>query len=143
MDIQHQKSWWGRNWLWVVPVGGCLTLIVLFIFGIGAALFGVSEVLKGSEPYEYAIEEARNDSEVIAILGEPIQTSGMMEGTVNFKNDSGRVNLEVPIRGPNGTATVKVKGEKEDGEWTYEELYVTIEKTDEKINLLDNGLDEN
>ena len=29
MEEQKQKSWLGKNWPWVVPVGGCLTLIIV------------------------------------------------------------------------------------------------------------------
>ncbi len=42
MENAQQKSWFGRNWRWVLPVGGCLTVILLFVFGIGALFFGVS-----------------------------------------------------------------------------------------------------
>lgn len=142
-EHNDQKSWFGRNWIWVVPVGGCLTIILLFIFGIGAAIFGVSEALKSSEPYEYAIEVASQDEALIAEVGEPIETNGIMQGTINFKNNSGRVDIRVPLKGPNGEATVFVKGEKEDGIWTYEKLYVTIKDTQETINLLDKALEGN
>jgi len=35
----QQKNWFVRNWLWVVPVGGCLTIILLFVLGVGAIFF--------------------------------------------------------------------------------------------------------
>ena len=43
MEEVKQKSWFGRNWVWVVPLGGCLTIIALFVLGIGALVFGVSK----------------------------------------------------------------------------------------------------
>jgi hypothetical protein len=141
MEAQNQKSWFSQNWIWVVPVGGCLTLIILGIFGLGAAFFGISEVVKSSEPYEFAIEESMHNAELVSILGEPIETDGMMQGTINFKNKSGNVDISVPLRGPNGEATIFIKGEKEDGTWTYEEFYVVIKETSEKINLLDKDLE--
>lgn len=139
----QQKSWFGRNWLWVVPVGGCLTIILLFIFGIGAAIFGVSEVLKGSAPYELAVNEAKYNEELIAILGEPIETNGIMQGNLNFKNGSGSADISVPLKGPKGEATVHIKGEKEDGEWTYEEFYILIKNSNERINLLEKSMEGN
>lgn len=141
MEELKQNNWFSSNWMWVVPVGGCLTLIVLAIFGLGAAFFGISEVVRGSEPYEYAIEESINSPELVSLLGDPIETNGMMQGTINFKNKSGSVDISVPLKGPNGEATVFIKGEKEDGTWTYEELYVLIKETSEKINLLDKDLE--
>jgi len=51
MEVQQKKSWWGRNWPWVLPVGGCLTVILLLVFGVGAIFFGVTNALKNSTPY--------------------------------------------------------------------------------------------
>jgi hypothetical protein len=124
-------------------VSGCLTLIVLAIFGLGAVFFGLSEALTGSEPYKYAVDEATNSPELIAVLGEPIETNGIMQGTVNFKDDSGSVDIRIPLIGPNGEATLIVVGEKEDGIWSYEELFVSIKETNEKINLLGKILEGN
>ena len=139
----QQKGWFGRNWMWVVPVGGCLTIILLFIFGIGAAIFGVSEVMKGSAPYELAVGEAMHNEELIAILGEPIETNGIMQGNLNFKNGSGSADISIPLKGPNGEATVFIKGEKEDGQWTYDEFYILLESNNERINLLDKSMEGN
>ena len=137
----QQRNWFGRNWLWVVPVGGCLTIILLFIFGIGALFFGVSEVLSNSTPYEYAVEKASNDSSVIEYLGNPIETAGIMRGNISIKNGSGEVDISIPLKGPKGKGSVIVIGKKIDGEWIYEELYVLIKETNDKINLLDKVLE--
>ena len=39
---ENQKSWIARNWPWALPVGccsGCLVLVLLFVFGVGATIF--------------------------------------------------------------------------------------------------------
>jgi len=137
----QQKSWFSRNWIWVVPTGGCLVIILLFVFGIGAAIFGVSKMFTGSAPYEYAVEQASTNPRVIEILGEPVETAGIMQGNISLKNDSGEVAIKIPLKGPNGKGSVTIKGDKTDGEWVYEELYVLIKETNEKINLLDKALE--
>ena len=137
----QQQNWFARNWLWVVPVGGCFTIILLFIFGIGAIFFGVTNVLKNSTPYEYAVELASNNSKVIEYLGEPIETAGIMSGNISINNDAGEVDIEIPIKGSKANGSVVVIGEKIDGEWFYEELYVLIKETNEKINLLEKILE--
>jgi len=137
----QQKNWFTRNWLWVIPVGGCLTIICLFVFGVGAIFFGVTNVLKNSTPYEYAVELASNNSDVIQFLGEPIETHGIMSGNISIQNNSGEVDISIPIKGSKGKGTVIVIGEKIDGEWFYEELYVLIKETNEKINLLNKTLE--
>jgi hypothetical protein len=139
--IEH-PSWWKRNWKWALPVGGCLTLIVLFIALIGAGIFGVSKMFTGSEPYTYALEQVQSNEQVIELLGEPIETNGIMQGSINFSNNEGNANISIPIKGPNGEGKIYVVGEKRNDTWTYSELEVRINENNEVINLLDEGLHE-
>ncbi|MEM9679151.1 MAG: cytochrome c oxidase assembly factor Coa1 family protein [Bacteroidota bacterium] len=141
MDDNKQRSWWSRNWPWVVPVGGCLILIILGILGIGGLIFGVTSMIKNSAPYEYALEQAKQNEDVIYALGEPIETNGIMQGNLSFENDNGEVDIRIPIKGPMGEADIIVVGEKYDGEWSYEKLYVLIKETQEEINLLEKVLE--
>lgn len=136
-----QKSWFARNWPWVIPVGGCLAVILLFVFGVGAAIFGVTKVLKGSEPYEYAVKEASSNEDLIAIIGEPVETDGIMQGSINYNNGVSSADIRVPLKGPKGKASVSIKGEKRDEVWIYEAFYITIKETQEQINLLDKNLE--
>lgn len=142
MEEVKQKSWFGRNWPWVLPVGGCLTIIVLFVLGVGAAVFGVSKMVTGSEPYEYAYEKAIQNEAVIQALGNPIE-KGFVGSNSNYsyKNGEGRVSLTIPINGPLNDAFIYVEGVKEDDEWTYTKLYVDIKNDDNDVNLLEAPLD--
>lgn len=141
MEVVREKNWFAQNWLWVVPVGGCLTVILLIIFGVGAAIFGVSKWVENAAPYAYAVEQASNDPEVIEYLGEPIETAGIMSGNISIENDYGSVDISIPLEGPKGRASVIVIGEMTDGEWVYQELYVLIKENTERINLLDKVLE--
>ena len=85
--MKEQKSWFSRNWIWAVPSCGCLVIILLFISGIGALFFGASSFFKNATPYEYAVEQAKTNKEVIEILGESIETVGMMNGKVSINNE--------------------------------------------------------
>ncbi|WP_282134714.1 cytochrome c oxidase assembly factor Coa1 family protein [Seonamhaeicola maritimus] len=136
MEETNQKSWFGRNWPWVLPVGGCLTLIVLAVMGIGTLFVGVSKMFTSSAPYEYALSEASNNAEVIAVLGEPIESDGIISGNISLKNNDGEADFSIPIKGLNGEGSITVVGTKIGGEWTYKLLYVTIKETQEQINLL-------
>ncbi len=141
MSEQEQKSWFSRNWGWVIPVGGCgcgcLGIILLFVFGIGAAVFGVSEMITNATPIEHAIDQASRNEEVILLLGEPIEMYGIPSGNISLNNDDGDVDFSISIKGPNGKGTLIVSGIKTNGEWAYEDLYVRIKETQEEINLLD------
>ena len=139
--MEEQKSWFRRNWIWAVPGCGCVGIILLFVFGAGAAFFGIKNFVKNATPYEYAVEQAINNPDVILILGEPVETDGMMSGNVSIQNNGGNANFTVPIKGMNGKATLVVAAERFDGKWVYEDLYVIIKDSQERINLLDQSLE--
>ena len=141
-DHIPQKSWFARNWGWAVPVGGCLTIIILFFIFLGSLIFGVSELISESVPYQDAIKKVNEDEYVINILGEPIETDGMMNGSLSYKNNQGSADISIPIKGPNGEAELYLVGTKENDQWTYTEMYVIIEETDEQIDLLGYQQDE-
>lgn len=141
MEEVRQKSWFGRNWIWVVPVGGCLTLIIIGMVFIGSIFFGVTKMFKNATPYEYALEQASQNREVILILGNTIESDGMISGNISIDNNSGSADFSIPIKGSKGTGRVFVVAEKKNGEWIYEKLYVLIKETQEEINLLEKELE--
>ncbi|MFT5892887.1 MAG: hypothetical protein ACI9Y7_003002 [Dokdonia sp.] len=140
-ELIEKKSWWKRNWKWVVPTGGCLTLIILFIAFIVTVVFGATKMMRGSEPYQDSVVKAQNNEQVIELLGEPIETDGFMQGSINYSNDGGDADIRIPIKGPNGEGTIYVVGEKRNDVWTYSEQEVRIDKNNEVIDLLNEGLD--
>lgn len=141
MEEVRQKSWFGRNWIWVVPVGGCLTLIIIGLIFIGTLFFGVTRMFKNSTPYEYALEQASQNREVTLILGDAIESDGIISGNISIDNNSGIANFSIPIKGSKGEARIYVVAEKRNGEWIYEKLYVLIKETQEEINLLEKELE--
>ena len=140
-ELIERPSWWKRNWKWAVPAGGCLTIIILFFGLIGAGIFGVTKLFSGSEPYAYALEQTTTNKQVIELLGEPVETAGIMQGSINFSNGDGEADIRIPIKGPNGKGKIYVVGSKRNDVWTYSELEVRIDENSEVINLLDENLD--
>jgi hypothetical protein len=135
-DHIQQKSWFARNWGWAIPVGGCLTLIVLFFIFLGSLIFGVNELITESTPYQDALVKVNEDEYVVNILGEPIETNGIMNGSISYKNNTGSADISIPIKGSKGEAQLYVIGTKQNDQWTYKEMYVIIDETDEQIDLL-------
>ena len=140
MDDVKQKSWFKRNWMWAVPVGGCgcgcIGIILLFVFGIGAAFFGFSKVFNTSEPVKYALEQAKNNPEVMAALGDNLTLTGVNNGNISLNNKDGEIDVSQQIIGSKGKGTLVVKGIKVNGKWVYEDLHILIRNTQEQINLL-------
>jgi hypothetical protein len=138
---EHKKSWFGRNWKWFVPVSGCLTLIILFFLGIGALVFGVTNMMSSAAPTEYAVKQASKNKQVLLLLGGSIEQKGMVSGSLNYSNSDGSADLRIPVVGSKGKGIIRVVASRFDDTWEYEKLYIIIKETNEKINLLDKTLE--
>ncbi|MEM1211027.1 MAG: cytochrome c oxidase assembly factor Coa1 family protein [Planctomycetota bacterium] len=121
-----QRSWFGRNWKWFVPLlvlspllvcGGVITLLIGSVFGM----------LKGSQPYEDALLAAQNNPVLVAQLGEPIEAGMGISGSINYVNDDGDADLSYAVSGPNGSATLRVVGTKTSGKWSYTVMTATVD----------------
>lgn len=135
-ELVPQPSWWKRNWKWVVPVGGCMSLIVLFVMFVGSIFYGVTTALEESQPYEYALEKINQDEVLTQQLGSPIEKDGIIQGSYNYSNGDKSADMRIPVSGPNGSGTLIVQATGEDDNWTYNVIRVEI-KDNESINLLE------
>jgi hypothetical protein len=141
MQGQPAPGWWSRNWKWFLPTGCCLgTLlglilaVAVFGFSIFAIFSGVSAALKSSEPYRVAVARAKADAKVATALGKPLE-EGFPMGTINTNNNTGDIDISIPISGPKGKGTIYVVGTRSGGTWTYSKMSVTITSSGETIDL--------
>lgn len=134
-ELIVRKNWWDRNWKWFVPTG-CLSLLVLFGLFIAGIFFGVTSMIKESDAYAGAMKEVQQNEIVKQKLGTPIETNGMVSGSINVSNNTGNCDLQIPIKGSKGKGTLFVIAVKK-GEWKYNELSVYVNATDEEIDLLE------
>ena len=140
-ELVTQQSWWKRNWKWVVPVGGCLSLMVIGIVIIGSVVYGVSKTFEDSQPYTHSLMLANENTELLAILGSPIEEDGMVQGKVNWNNGKKSADLRIPISGPKGNGILYVNASGEGDNWNYQTIEV-ITSNEQKIDLL-NALETN
>ena len=126
------------NW-WLIGCGGCLSLIVLGILGCVAIFFGVTKVIKSTEPYKRAVSIATNSPEVQAKLGTPIQPGFMIQGSVNSNISNGTAtesaNLTIPLKGPKGSASLHYAATRNGTNWEVSDFTVTVDGSGEKIPL--------
>jgi hypothetical protein len=141
MQGQPAPGWWSRNWKWFLPTGCCLgtllgLILAVAVFGVSifAIFSGVSAALKGSEPYKVAVARAKANDKVTTALGTPLD-EGFPMGSINTNNDTGNVDLSVPISGPKGKGTIYVVGTRSGTAWTYSKMSVTITGSGESIDL--------
>lgn len=135
MEQLPKGTWWSRNWKWVVPVG-CLTPIIVCGGGITLILAIVFGAMKSSDVYTEALARARASEEVIEALGEPIEPGFFVSGSIEVTGPSGNADLSIPIRGPQGSATIYVVATKTAGEWEFSTLEVAPKGSDSRIDLL-------
>lgn len=131
-----KKSWWKRNWKWALPVGGCLTIIVVIVVSVGTVAYGIVSAISESPAQQDAMAAVAKNEQVIALLGEPIEPNGMTGGTINKSNGLTTANISIPIKGPKGEATIKVEGEGIDDNWNYDKMLVFVNDSDTVIDLL-------
>jgi len=121
-----QGSWFSRNWVWLL-LSGIVGSCCLCGGGVGGiVMLGVS-VLKGSEPYQMALDRVRNDPEVQEAIGQPIEEASFMPmGNFEQKNSSGKAEFQFDVSGPKGKAHVQTRAVMDDGKWTTTELEVDV-----------------
>jgi hypothetical protein len=134
----RRRGWFGRNWWWVLLLvfGGCIVICAglcagVFAFGVGA--------IKSSEPYQASLAQVRQDKQVIARIGEPIEDALMPTGNININNDRGEARLSFDVSGPKGTASVVSQSKLIGGKWGLTQLEVTFE--DGQRIIIDTGGD--
>ncbi|WP_299884540.1 cytochrome c oxidase assembly factor Coa1 family protein [uncultured Lacinutrix sp.] len=135
MEEIRRKSWFSRNWGWVLG-GGCLTMIIIVVVFVGFAVFKISDTITGSETYMHALSKATENEKVIEFLGSPIEKNGMGSTDFTYNNGTSEAKFTIPIKGPKDEGNIVVEAEKINDEWTYIELYVKIDGETEIINLL-------
>ncbi|MDQ6765430.1 MAG: cytochrome c oxidase assembly factor 1 family protein [Verrucomicrobiota bacterium] len=136
----HQQTtprpgWWSRNWKWFLPAG-CLTMLIavgVFVALIVMIVFGA---MKSSDSYKYAVARAKADPRVISALGRPIREGWFLSGSTHVSGGSGESDLEIPISGPKGKATIYVSVTKSAGKWSYSKMTVQPASGDD-IDLTD------
>lgn len=126
------------NW-WLIGCGGCLTLLVLMVLGIGAIFFGVTKIIKSTEPYQTAVSTAANSPEVQEELGTPITPGFFIQGSVNSNSSNGttteRADLTIPLTGPKASGHVHYAATKTDGKWNVRDFTVTVDGSGKQIHL--------
>jgi hypothetical protein len=135
MEEATSKSWWDRNWKWLVPTG-CLTGVLLFAAFVGGLMWLVLGLIRSSQPYEDAFAHLQSHPALIARIGEPIEPRFWLMGSVETSGPSGTAELSIPVSGPEGKAVVYVSARKSMGEWSLLEMVAELRPTEERIEML-------
>jgi len=132
---QRPKGWVARNWKWALP-GGCLLLVLLSIGGCAGFAALLMGGMKSCDAYKLALAEAKRSPEVAAAIGSPVEDGWWLTGSINVSGSAGHADIQFPISGPKGKATVHCQADKFAGSWQILRLTVVVAGTGEKIELI-------
>ena len=133
MNAQPERTWWQRNFKWVILVVA-LAAILMFAGFVFAIFKFATGMIRSSEPYSLSLSRAQAHPDVVAALGTPIEPGWLPQGSIKIENRSGNADLGIPITGPRGEATISVVATRRAGEWRYE--LMQVKAGSETIELL-------
>ncbi len=115
---------------WMLVLGG-------FVL---AAISTYEGRFKSTEAYKGALGAARTDPELIEAIGAPIHEGLFPEGEYrNTSDSSGCWSFEIPVSGPEGSATVRVLYHEEPTGSRYTFVVADLEDSGRRIDLLGEG----
>jgi hypothetical protein len=138
-EMVENKSNTGKIILWIILGLGvfsciCVLLVAIFAGGIAGVITGA---VRSSEVYQYAMDSALNDPEVIEVLGEPIEAGLFVQGSINVDGPTGEASLAIPLKGAERNGTLHVVADRIAGEWRYTVLEVAFDDLPRRIDLLE------
>ncbi len=140
-EITHKKSWWYRNWKWILPTTAILTFIFIFFIMTGDAIFRYGSVYVQPSLVNNAIEIAKENDLVIEKLGElsPHDFFRLLEGEVQYLDHNNGIAITVGIRSINGKkAKLDIIAYQNGQDWEYQKITIRIKKPiKETIKILE------
>jgi len=127
---QRKQLLRGKHWKRYLAAAACFA-VVLFV--------GVSLTLGDSEVSKMAVAAAESNPVIKQRLGGPIKHGFFTSGSIEIDGSSGHADLEVPIRGPRGKATIYAVAKKSAGSWKFETLDVAFDEVGPRLSLLQDG----
>lgn len=131
-DAEHFRRT-QRNW----GIAGLVVWIVFF-GGIAAMVVSLPIIMKGNDAYRLTMMAVQADPEVREALGDGIEASYWIGGSVNVDADgSGAARLSIPVRGSKAAGTVTAQGLRANGVWDMRLIVVTVDGSGVPIVLVD------
>lgn len=130
------RSWLDRHARWKIPLG-CL-IAILLLCGFVAVLLTVLDVsFRNSIVYQQALARAGRSPEVVNRIGEPLKAGRIFQGQINVSGSTGNANMNIPVTGPRGKATIVLDARKVEGAWIFRTLCVRFDDQSGTVNLLE------
>jgi len=139
-DLIHQKTWFQRNWKWVLPIAIFAILAATLFFSLMAGHLGdFGKAYSEPQLFQGALEKAQENEEVKIAVGEiePVSKMAILEGEVNYTNQNRNVQFTVRVEGKNGKAFMDGFAERSNDSWEYKKITIRIKNPPEKRQTID------
>jgi hypothetical protein len=133
--MNEQRTWWDRNWKWLVPVTVAVPLLVCG-GGITFLMTMAMGLMKSTPPYQQSLAAVTAHTGAGDALGTPIEAGWLVAGNVQTSSTSGHADIAYTVRGPSGSARVRVVSDLIGGEWTFSRMDLEFEETGKRLDLL-------
>jgi len=111
--------------------------LVVTAIVVAALAITIITALGSSDSTRIAFATAQSKAVIKGRLGEPVKRGFFTSGSIEFSGSTGHADLEIPLRGPKGKATVYAQETKTGGVWKINALQVSFDGEDQRIDLLD------
>jgi len=130
MIKSRNRSWWDKNWKWLIPIVFFTICIVFFFSMTGNAAFRYGSVHLQPELVNKAYEMARKNELVTEKLGQlsPHNFLRLIEGDVLYSNNNKTVAVTVNLLGSKKKGKLDILANKQNNHWIYQEIKVRIKK---------------
>jgi hypothetical protein len=117
------NSHWKRN----LAIVAAFAVVLCFV---------IFTVVANSEVSKLAFAAVENSPPVKLRLGTPIKRGFFMSGQISESGPSGQADIEIPISGPSGKATLYAVARKSAGVWKFNTLDVVFAGDARRMSLL-------
>ena len=139
-DYIYKKGWWLRNRIWIL--GSCVFIISLIIVAgiiLEKPIGDFTKAMTDSSVYDNAFGKAKENNEVIALLGElePIHFLELLEGEVRYEDNDQKIMMSARIKGSIKNGTMDIIALKQNAIWEYQTIRIRTKKPKKVIEVLD------
>jgi hypothetical protein len=110
---------------------GIVAVIAVFV---GTLWYAVSNMIRSSDPYRIAIQQAEKSTCVNALIGTQFEAGGWsMTGGIQESADEGSADLNIPVRGHVGKGRLRVSSVKRQGIWNIKAMALSTDTREIQI----------
>lgn len=138
-ELLVEKSWWKKNWKWLLPSTLCLIgTLLLTTLSIDGDVTDIAKAYSENSLYDRAIEKSKTNKRVQELLGNlnPIDKLAIVEGNAKFSNNNNSVQLTVRVKGSKGKGKMDISADKEGTEWKYKKISIRTKHPEEEIQIV-------